>query len=129
MSDTALCFLSLKTVSHHSVATGQVSHFVIRKGSEIRHILMNNVYSDALHGHFKQDILTRYHRMRGEPTLFLPGQDHAGIATQMLVEKALAAEGISRNAIGREAFLNKVCSRASVASFLWRQAGGAAWKM
>ncbi|CAM9542848.1 unnamed protein product [Pylaiella littoralis] len=55
-----------------------------------------------------QDILTRYHRMRGEPTLFLPGQDHAGIATQMLVEKALAAEGIDRKEIGREAFLEKV---------------------
>ncbi|CAN0089102.1 unnamed protein product [Scytosiphon promiscuus] len=55
-----------------------------------------------------QDILTRYHRMRGEPTLFLPGQDHAGIATQMLVERALAAEGIDRKEIGREAFLDKV---------------------
>ncbi|CAN0474661.1 unnamed protein product, partial [Hapterophycus canaliculatus] len=57
---------------------------------------------------FVQDILTRYHRMRGEPTLFLPGQDHAGIATQMLVERALAAEGIDRKEIGREAFLDKV---------------------
>lgn len=46
--------------------------------------------------------------MRGEPTLFLPGQDHAGIATQMLVERALAAEGIDRKEIGREAFLKKV---------------------
>lgn len=45
--------------------------------------------------------------MRGEPTLFLPGQDHAGIATQMLVERALAAEGIDRKEIGREAFLDK----------------------
>lgn len=57
---------------------------------------------------FVQDILTRFHRMRGEPTLFLPGQDHAGIATQMLVERALAAEGIDRKEIGREAFLDKV---------------------
>lgn len=56
----------------------------------------------------EQDILTRYHRMRGKPTLFLPGQDHAGIATQMLVERALAAEGIDRKEIGREAFLDKV---------------------
>ena len=55
-----------------------------------------------------KDILTRYHRMRGEPTLFLPGQDHAGIATQMLVERTLAAEGIDREEIGREAFLKKV---------------------
>lgn len=46
--------------------------------------------------------------MRGEPTLFLPGQDHAGIATQMIVEKALAEDGIHRTEIGREAFLSKV---------------------
>lgn len=46
--------------------------------------------------------------MRGKPALFLPGQDHAGIATQMLVERALAEEGIKRQDIGREAFLNKV---------------------
>lgn len=39
-----------------------------------------------------QDILARYHRMRGRPTLWLPGTDHAGIATQMLVERALNAE-------------------------------------
>ncbi|CAM9452509.1 unnamed protein product, partial [Discosporangium mesarthrocarpum] len=55
-----------------------------------------------------QDILTRYHRMRGEPTLFLPGTDHAGIATQMLVERALAAEGLSRKELGREVFLEKM---------------------
>ena len=67
-----------------------------------------------------QDILTRYHRMRGEPTLFLPGQDHAGIATQMLVERALAAEGIDRKEIGREAFLKKV-RRFSKEEFLFPQ--------
>ncbi|CAM9653610.1 unnamed protein product [Chrysoparadoxa australica] len=55
-----------------------------------------------------QDILARYHRMRGEPTLWLPGTDHAGIATQMVVEKSLAAEGIQRKELGREGFLEKV---------------------
>ncbi|WP_108861757.1 valine--tRNA ligase [Ruegeria sp. Alg231-54] len=56
-----------------------------------------------------QDILTRWHRMRGFDTLWQPGQDHAGIATQMQVEKMLAAtQQPSRNELGREAFLDKV---------------------
>ena len=55
-----------------------------------------------------QDIITRYHRMRGESTLWLPGTDHAGIATQLLVERALISEGSSRTEIGRSAFLEKV---------------------
>jgi valyl-tRNA synthetase len=55
-----------------------------------------------------QDILTRYHRMKGEPTLWLPGTDHAGIATQGVVEKALAKEGIRRRDMGREEFIKRV---------------------
>jgi len=55
-----------------------------------------------------EDIMTRFHRMRGSPTLWLPGTDHAGIATQMLVERALRKDGIERKEIGREAFLEKV---------------------
>jgi valyl-tRNA synthetase len=56
-----------------------------------------------------QDILTRWHRMRGFDTLWQPGQDHAGIATQMQVEKMLAATGQpGRRELGREAFLDKV---------------------
>ncbi|MFA6588387.1 MAG: valine--tRNA ligase [Patescibacteria group bacterium] len=55
-----------------------------------------------------QDILTRYHRMLGEKTLWLPGTDHAGIATQILVERLLQTEGISRHEIGRETFLKHV---------------------
>ena len=54
-----------------------------------------------------QDLMTRYHRMRGEATLWLPGTDHAGIATQLQVEKQLRAEGSSREEVGREAFLKK----------------------
>ena len=56
-----------------------------------------------------QDILVRWHRMRGFDTLWQPGQDHAGIATQLQVEKMLAAtQQPSRRELGREAFLAKV---------------------
>ncbi len=54
------------------------------------------------------DALTRYHRMRGDNTLWQPGTDHAGIATQIVVERQLDAQGISRHALGREKFLEKV---------------------
>ncbi|WP_420565516.1 valine--tRNA ligase [Thalassobaculum sp.] len=55
-----------------------------------------------------QDILTRYNRMAGRDALWQPGTDHAGIATQMVVERNLAAEGIDRRDIGRDAFIEKV---------------------
>ncbi|MCJ7743449.1 MAG: valine--tRNA ligase, partial [Dehalococcoidales bacterium] len=55
-----------------------------------------------------QDIMTRWHRMRDEPTLWLPGIDHAGIATQVLVERELAKEGLTRQQVGREKFLERV---------------------
>lgn len=55
-----------------------------------------------------QDILTRWRRMQGYNALWLPGTDHAGIATQARVEEQLAEEGISRYDLGREEFLNKV---------------------
>jgi len=54
------------------------------------------------------DALTRYHRMRGFNTLWQPGTDHAGIATQIVVERQLEAQGISRHDLGREKFLEKV---------------------
>jgi len=54
------------------------------------------------------DSLTRYHRMCGDNTLWQPGTDHAGIATQMVVERQLNAAGSSRTELGREAFLDKV---------------------
>ncbi|MER2623060.1 MAG: valine--tRNA ligase [Accumulibacter sp.] len=54
------------------------------------------------------DALTRYHRMRGDNTLWQPGTDHAGIATQIVVERQLDAQGISRHQLGREKFLEKV---------------------
>ncbi|MBZ0133043.1 MAG: valine--tRNA ligase [Rhodocyclaceae bacterium] len=54
------------------------------------------------------DALTRYHRMRGDNTLWQPGTDHAGIATQIVVERQLDAEGVSRHDLGREKFLERV---------------------
>ena len=58
--------------------------------------------------HTLQDTLTRWQRMTGVPTLWLPGTDHAGIATQNVVERKLAAEGKTRHDLGREAFLKEV---------------------
>jgi len=54
------------------------------------------------------DALTRYHRMCGDNTLWQPGTDHAGIATQIVVERQLDAQGLSRHDLGREKFLEKV---------------------
>jgi len=54
------------------------------------------------------DTLIRYHRMQGRNTLWQPGTDHAGIATQMVVERQLATEGVTRHDLGREKFLDKV---------------------
>lgn len=55
-----------------------------------------------------EDIMVRYHRMRGRPTLWLPGTDHAGIATQLVVERMLASEGIKRVDLSRDEFTNRV---------------------
>ncbi|MFU8773941.1 MAG: class I tRNA ligase family protein, partial [Anaerolineales bacterium] len=52
-----------------------------------------------------EDLMIRYHRMKGVPTLWVPGSDHAGIATQLQVEKSLAKENLTRDEIGRERFL------------------------
>lgn len=54
------------------------------------------------------DALTRYNRMSGKNTLWQPGTDHAGIATQMVVERQLGAQGVSRHDLGREKFIEKV---------------------
>ena len=63
-----------------------------------------------------QDILIRYHRMKGEESLWMPGTDHAGIATQNVVEKSIAKEGLKRQDIGREKFTERV--------WLWREQYG-----
>src|SRR5215472_11168978 len=56
----------------------------------------------------QMDIIIRWHRMRGDVTLWLPGTDHAGIATQMMVERQLSSEGKSRHKLGRKAFIERV---------------------
>lgn len=58
--------------------------------------------------HTLQDVLARWRRMAGDRVLWLPGTDHAGIATQMVVERQLAAEGIKRQDLGREKFVERV---------------------
>jgi valyl-tRNA synthetase len=55
-----------------------------------------------------EDIMIRYHRMQGDETLWVPGEDHAGIATQIVVERLLATEGTDRHKVGREAFVGRV---------------------
>ena len=55
-----------------------------------------------------QDVLVRFYRMRGLETLWQPGTDHAGIATQAIVEKNLVKEGLNKNDLGREKFIEKV---------------------
>src|SRR5690554_3631761 len=71
-----------------------------------------NVTGTLHMGHaFNQTImdgLARYHRMRGDDTALIPGTDHAGIATQIVVERQLDAQNISRHDLGREAFVGKV---------------------
>jgi valyl-tRNA synthetase len=57
-----------------------------------------------------EDLMIRYHRMKGYSTLWIPGSDHAGIATQLQVEKALNKEGLSREQVGREEFLRRTCA-------------------
>jgi len=64
---------------------------------------MGHAFQDTI-----MDTLTRYHRMRGHNTLWQPGTDHAGIATQMVVERQLEAQNTSRHDLGRAAFLDKV---------------------
>ena len=81
-----------------------------------------NVTGSLHMGHgFQQtlmDILIRYHRMSGDNTLWQPGTDHAGIATQMVVERQLIEQGITRHDIGREKFIDKV--------WQWKQQSGGA---
>ena len=78
------------------------------------------------------DSLTRYHRMRGFNTLWLPGTDHAGIATQIVVERQLQDAGLSRHDLGREAFLKQVwdwkaSSGATITSQMRRMGDSVSW--
>src|SRR5260363_263059 len=62
------------------------------------------------------DSLARYHRMRGANTLWIPGTDHAGIATQLIVERQLEVQQLTRRALGREGFIKRV--------WAWKKASG-----
>ncbi len=64
-----------------------------------------------------EDLMIRYQRMKGTPTLWVPGSDHAGIATQLQVEKSLVAEGLNREQIGREEFIKR--------AWAWKEKYGA----
>ena len=64
---------------------------------------MGHAFQDTI-----MDALIRYHRMKGDNTLWQPGTDHAGIATQMVVERQLEAEGLTRHDLGREKFIERV---------------------
>ncbi|MGB5540257.1 MAG: class I tRNA ligase family protein, partial [Gammaproteobacteria bacterium] len=64
---------------------------------------MGHAFQDTL-----MDALTRYHRMRGDNTLWQAGTDHAGIATQMVVERQLAAQNVTRHDLGRAEFIKRI---------------------
>ena len=88
--------------------------FKSKKNTESYSIMMPppNVTGSLHMGHALtftiQDILIRYHRMQGKEVLWQAGTDHAGIATQMVVERKLAEQGIDRRTLGREKFIEKV---------------------
>jgi valyl-tRNA synthetase len=91
-------------------------HAVVR-GEREPHVIMippPNVTAVLHMGHGLnntiQDVLTRWRRMQGREALWLPGTDHAGIATQNVVERIVAAEGTTRDGLGREAFVDRVWS-------------------
>jgi valyl-tRNA synthetase len=64
-----------------------------------------NLHMGHMFEHTESDILIRWRRMRGDRVLWVPGTDHAGIATQMLVERQVVSEGTTRQQMGRDAFL------------------------
>ncbi len=84
-------------------ANGQPYTIVIPPPNVTGSLHMGHALNNTL-----QDILTRYHRMRGDRTLWQPGTDHAGIATQMVVERMLEAEGVKRRDLGREKFVERI---------------------
>jgi valyl-tRNA synthetase len=77
-----------------------------------------NLHMGHMFEHTESDILIRWHRMRGNRVLWIPGTDHAGIATQMLVERQITTEGTTRQQMGREKFVERVWE--------WRQHYGGA---
>ncbi len=93
-----------KPAAHSSRAgDGPAYSIVIPPPNVTGTLHMGHAFQDTI-----MDALIRYHRMRGFDTLWQPGTDHAGIATQMVVERQLDAEGSSRIELGREAFIERV---------------------
>ncbi|MBD9358391.1 valine--tRNA ligase [Methylomonas albis] len=109
-----------KTYSPHAIEQRwyqlweQSGYFAAKQEGESYCIMIPppNVTGSLHMGHAFQDTimdaLTRYHRMKGYNTLWQPGTDHAGIATQMVVERIINADGKTRHDLGREAFIEKV---------------------
>ncbi len=94
-------------------AQGQVDNETDNEGNPYCIVIPPPNVTGSLHmGHAFQDTimdtLTRYHRMKGDNTLWQPGTDHAGIATQMVVERQLSAEGKTKHDLGRDAFIDRV---------------------
>ncbi|WP_290648612.1 valine--tRNA ligase [Aquisalimonas sp.] len=117
-----------KTYDPHRIeqrwyATWEREHYFAPSGEGEPYCIMippPNVTGTLHMGHAFQDtimdVLIRYHRMQGNNTLWQPGTDHAGIATQMVVERQLNAEGKNRHDLGREAFIQRIWE--------WRQESG-----
>ncbi|MBU1656548.1 MAG: valine--tRNA ligase [Candidatus Omnitrophica bacterium] len=89
---------------HAETGTGKVSYSIVIPPPNITGVLhMGHALNNTI-----QDILVRWKRMQGYETLWLPGTDHAGIATQNVVERDMSAEGVKRRDLGREKFLERI---------------------
>lgn len=104
-----------KSIEQNLYKTWEENDYFSPKGGDNSYCIMippPNVTGSLHMGHAFQhtimDALTRYHRMKGDNTLWQPGSDHAGIATQMVVERLLDKKGKSRHDLGRDAFIDKV---------------------
>lgn len=87
----------------HSQKTSNIKYTVVIPPPNVTGVLhMGHGLNNTL-----QDVVVRYHRMKGDDTLWIPGTDHAGIATQNVVEKQLKKEGKKRSDLGREAFIQR----------------------
>ena len=91
-------------VFHEEPKPGEKAYSIVLPPPNVTGQLhMGHALDDTL-----QDVLIRFKRMQGYNTLWLPGKDHAGIATQIKVEEELAKEGLTRDDLGREAFVERV---------------------
>src|SRR5881397_880915 len=96
-------WLELGVFTAHASSTRPPFSMVIPPPNITGRLHMGHALNNTL-----QDILARWHRMRGEDVLWLPGTDHAGIATQLVVDRELEKEGITREVLGRESFVQRI---------------------